>query len=99
MDENDTPNNATYYGADGTSSSPCYKIMWDRYTMAFAAEQRAFAEAVHNGTENAGHRGRTAGANPHRGGRHRVHEGRTPGEDQRDRGVRSPRISHMRRSP
>ena len=51
MDENDTPNNATYYGADGTSSSPCYKIMWDRYTMAFAAEQRAFAEAVINGTE------------------------------------------------
>ena len=53
MDENDTPNNATYYGADGTSSSPCYKIMWDRYTMAFAAEQRAFAEAVINGTETA----------------------------------------------
>ena len=51
MDENDTPNNATYYGADGTSSSLCYKIMWDRYTMAFAAEQRAFAEAVINGTE------------------------------------------------
>ena len=25
--------------------------MWDRYTMAFAAEQRAFAEAVINGTE------------------------------------------------
>ena len=51
MDENDTPNNATYYGADGTSSSPCYKIMWDRYTMAFAAEQKAFAEAVLNGTQ------------------------------------------------
>lgn len=51
MDENDTPNNATFYGADGTSSSPCYKIMWDRYTMAFAAEQKAFAEAVINGTE------------------------------------------------
>ena len=51
MDENDTPNNATYYGADGTSSSPCYKIMWDRYTMAFAAEQKAFAEAVINGTQ------------------------------------------------
>lgn len=94
MDENDTPNNATYYGADGTSSSPCYKIMWDRYTMAFAAEQRAFAEAVINGTETQVTGGGRPGANPHRGGRHQVHEGRTPGEDQRDRGMRSPRISH-----
>ena len=51
MDENDTPHNATYYGADGTVSGTCYKIMWDRYTMAFAAEQRAFAEALLNGTE------------------------------------------------
>ena len=25
--------------------------MWDRYTMAFAAEQKAFAEAVLNGTQ------------------------------------------------
>ena len=46
MDVNDTPNNAVCYGADGTVSSPCYKIMWDRYTGAFAAEQRAFAEAI-----------------------------------------------------
>ena len=51
MDVNDTPNNATFYGADGTVSGTCYKIMWDRYTMAFAAEQKAFAEAVINGTE------------------------------------------------
>lgn len=94
MDENDTPNNATYYGADGTSSSPCYKIMWDRYTMAFAAEQRAFAEAVINGTETqvTGEDGLAPILIA--GGRHQVHEGRTPGEDQRDRGMRSPRISH-----
>ena len=39
------------YSADGTVSSPCYKIMWDRYTSAFAAEQQAFAEAVINGTQ------------------------------------------------
>lgn len=51
MDVNDTPDNAVYYGADGTVSSPCYKIMWDRYTSAFAAEQQAFAEAVINGTQ------------------------------------------------
>lgn len=51
MDVNDTPNNAVYYGADGTVSSPCYKIMWDRYTGAFAAEQKAFADAVINNTE------------------------------------------------
>ena len=51
MDVNDTPNNATLYGADGTVSGACYKIMWDRYTGAFAAEQKAFAAAVINGTE------------------------------------------------
>ena len=51
MDENDTPNNAAFYGAAGTVSSAYYKIMWDHYTMAFAAEQKAFAEAVINGTE------------------------------------------------
>lgn len=51
MDVNDTPSNAVYYGADGTVSSPCYKIMWDRYTGAFAAEQKAFAEAVIHDTE------------------------------------------------
>lgn len=51
MDVNDTPNNAAFYGADGTVSSACYKVMWDRYTGAFAAEQRAFAEAVIRDTE------------------------------------------------
>lgn len=51
MDVNDTPTNAVYYGADGSIASPCYKIMWDRYTAAFAAEQQAFAEAVLNDTE------------------------------------------------
>lgn len=51
MDVNDTPSNAVYYGADGTVSGTCYKIMWDRYTGAFAAEQKAFAEAVIHDTE------------------------------------------------
>ena len=51
MDVNDTPDNAVFYGADGTVSGTCYKVMWDRYTGAFAAEQRAFADAVINNTE------------------------------------------------
>ena len=51
MDGNDTPSNAVFYGAEGTVSDTCYKIMWDRYTGAFAAEQKAFASAVINGTE------------------------------------------------
>ena len=46
MDGNDTPNNAVFYGEDGTVSGTCYKIMWDRYTGAFAAEQQAFAHAL-----------------------------------------------------
>ena len=50
MDANDTPNNCTFYGADGTVSGACYKIMWDRYTGAFAAEQKAFADAILNDT-------------------------------------------------
>ena len=49
MDGNDTPDNAVFYGEDGTVSGTCYKIMWDRYTGAFAAEQRAFAQALLNG--------------------------------------------------
>ncbi len=51
MDGNDTPNNAVFYGEDGTVSGTCYKIMWDRYTGAFAAEQRAFAQAILNGEQ------------------------------------------------
>ena len=51
MDVNDTPNNVSVYGADGTVSGTCYKIMWDRYTGAFAAEQKAFADAVIHDTE------------------------------------------------
>ncbi|MEA5048091.1 MAG: inositol 2-dehydrogenase [Eubacteriales bacterium] len=46
MDANDTPNTAAYYGADGTVSGTCYKIMWDRYTGAFVSEMHAFAEAI-----------------------------------------------------
>ena len=48
MDVNDTPDNTVFYGEDGTVSGTCYKIMWDRYTGAFAAEQQAFADAVIN---------------------------------------------------
>ena len=51
MDANDTPDNAVCWGAGGSVSSPCYKIMWDRYADAFAAEQRAFADAVLHDTE------------------------------------------------
>ena len=51
MDGNDTPSNAVFYGVEGTVSDTCYKIMWDRYTGAFAAEQKAFASAVINGTK------------------------------------------------
>ena len=46
LDANDTPNTAAYYGADGTVSGTCYKIMWDRYTGAFVSEMHAFAEAI-----------------------------------------------------
>lgn len=49
VDQNDTPNNAVFYGEDGTVSGTCYKVMWDRYTGAFAAEQQAFARAILTG--------------------------------------------------
>ena len=49
MDSNDTPHNAVLHGEDGSLTSPCYKIRWDRYTMAFAAEQQAFANAILRG--------------------------------------------------
>ena len=46
VNANDVPNTAAFYGADGTVTGACYKVMWDRYTEAFVSEMRAFAEAV-----------------------------------------------------
>ena len=46
VDQNDTPNTVVLYAEDGTVSGTCYKVMWDRYTASFAAEQKAFAEAI-----------------------------------------------------
>ena len=51
INANDTPNTAVYYGADGTVSGTCYKVMWDRYTGAFVSEMKAFADAVINDHE------------------------------------------------
>ncbi len=47
-DENDLPNTVSISNADGTVCSPCYKVMWDRYTQAFVEEMKAFASAVEN---------------------------------------------------
>ena len=46
LNANDTPSTAVFYGAEGTMSESCYKVMWDRYTNAFVSEMQAFAEAV-----------------------------------------------------
>ena len=51
INADDTPNTAVYYGADGTVSGTCYKVMWDRYTGAFVSEMKAFADAVINDHE------------------------------------------------
>lgn len=51
VNENDIPNTAVLWGADGTVSGTAYKVMWDRYTGAFVAEMQAFAQAVANDTE------------------------------------------------
>jgi myo-inositol 2-dehydrogenase/D-chiro-inositol 1-dehydrogenase len=52
LNANDTPSTAVFYGADGTVSESCYKIMWDRYTSAFVSEMRAFAKAVSENLES-----------------------------------------------
>lgn len=51
INANDTPNTAAFYGADGTVTGTCYKVMWDRYTGAFVSEMQAFADAVANNKE------------------------------------------------
>ncbi len=51
IDANDTPNTASFHGAEGTVTGACYKIMWDRYTGAFVSEMQAFAKAVAGGEE------------------------------------------------
>lgn len=51
VNSNDTPNTAAYYGADGTVTGACYKVMWDRYTGAFISEMQAFADAILNDKE------------------------------------------------
>ena len=51
VNSNDTPNTAAYYGADGTVTGTCYKVMWDRYTGAFISEMQAFADAILNDKE------------------------------------------------
>jgi len=51
LNQNDIPNTAELFAADGTYRETTYKIMWDRYTEAFISEMRAFAEAVINDAE------------------------------------------------
>lgn len=51
VNANDTPNTAAFYGAEGTVSGSCYKVMWDRYTGAFVSEMQAFAQAIVSGQE------------------------------------------------
>lgn len=48
---NDVPDTVVVANADETSTKNTYKIMWDRYTGAFVAEMKAFADAVLNGKD------------------------------------------------
>ena len=50
MDENDTPNNATYYGADGVLQ-PLLQDHVGSLHHGLCRRAEAFAEAVINGTE------------------------------------------------
>lgn len=47
-DDNDLPNNVTVTTADVSENVTTYKVMWDRYTQAFIAEMKAFADAIVN---------------------------------------------------
>ena len=49
--KNDIPNTVVVSDADRTSCENTYAVMWDRYTGAFAAEMKAFADAVINDKE------------------------------------------------
>ena len=47
-DENDLPTNAVVTTADVSEKVTTYKVMWDRYTQAFVAEMKSFADAIMN---------------------------------------------------
>jgi len=51
LNENDIPSTAKLFGADSTTYGTAYKVMWDRYTGAFVAEMKAFADAIVNDLE------------------------------------------------
>ncbi len=51
INDNDLPHTAAVMNGEGTTYEACYKIMWDRYTMAFVNEMKAFAAAIINDTE------------------------------------------------
>lgn len=50
QNENDIPNTVVISRGDSVTSGTAYKVMWDRYTQAFIAEMKAFAEAIANDT-------------------------------------------------
>jgi len=50
QNENDIPNTVVISRADSVTSGTAYKVMWDRYTQAFIAEMKAFANAIANDT-------------------------------------------------
>ena len=51
QNENDIPSTAVLSTAEGTTYGTAYKVMWDRYTGAFVAEMKAFADAIVNDHE------------------------------------------------
>ena len=51
QNENDIPSTAVLSTAEGTTYGTAYKVMWDRYTGAFVAEMKAFADAIVNDLE------------------------------------------------
>lgn len=51
QNENDIPSTAVLFSADCTTYGTAYKVMWDRYTGAFVAEMKAFADAIVNDLE------------------------------------------------
>ena len=51
QDENDIPNTVVISNAECTTYGTAYQVMWDRYTMAFVGEMKAFADAVVNDKE------------------------------------------------
>lgn len=47
-DENDLPNTVVVTTANQSACGTTYKVMWDRYTQAFIAEMKSFADAILN---------------------------------------------------